>query len=222
MLGSSNGDSVPEVFVRHRMSFAQYGAYCANLPQAQAKIVEACRDPIVAADIRRCEMLDSARFKLGELLTVPMQRVLKYPLMLRELAKLSVKESASDGLEKDKEAFEQAVEAMQDVAAYINECKRDAEIAHTVEHIVRSVDGFAKSAANALSDCGRFLKDGELRLTSSSSSKSTGSRYVFLFEKCLVVCKRKRTGDRFFGVSSLCSSFQVTFLLHYLNVDAAV
>lgn len=61
-------------------------------------------------------------FDLSSLLLKPIQRVLKYPLLLQELIKNTEETHA------DYEDLVKALKCMQDVASYINEIKRRHEL----------------------------------------------------------------------------------------------
>ena len=60
------------------------------------------------------------------MLAVPMQRILKYHLLLNVMVK-----ATNEGHE-DFRSYVQAHEAMIDVAQYINEAKRDSELMHNI------------------------------------------------------------------------------------------
>ena len=61
-------------------------------------------------------------FNMGSILIKPVQRILKYPLMLNELIKCTEKDN------EDKKDLVEAVTIMADVAAFINESKRRKDI----------------------------------------------------------------------------------------------
>ena len=61
-------------------------------------------------------------FNMGSILIKPVQRILKYPLILNELLKCTEEE------DEDKKDLREAVALMSDVAAFINETKRKKDI----------------------------------------------------------------------------------------------
>ena len=61
-------------------------------------------------------------FNMGSILIKPVQRILKYPLILNELLKCTEEEH------QDKADLKEAVTLMSDVAAFINETKRKKDI----------------------------------------------------------------------------------------------
>ena len=65
---------------------------------------------------------DISCFNMGSILIKPVQRILKYPLILNELLKCTEEEHP------DKKDLREAVALMSDVAAFINETKRKKDI----------------------------------------------------------------------------------------------
>ena len=68
----------------------------------------------------RCEKT-AGKFKLVDLLTVPMQRILKYHMLLQRLVQ------QTPVVHEEYHSIQQAYEAMLDVSEFINEVKRDSE-----------------------------------------------------------------------------------------------
>ena len=112
--------SIGEVFLTFKEKFLKYGEYCSDLPKSQELLGNLYdKDEEVRKEIEECEeSANDGRFRLRDLLAVPMQRILKYHLLL---SSLSGSESKADLY------LHQAYEAMLDVSSYINEVKRDSE-----------------------------------------------------------------------------------------------
>ncbi|XP_031676057.1 proto-oncogene vav-like [Oncorhynchus kisutch] len=83
---------------------------------------------------------NSGRFSLRDLLMVPMQRVLKYHLLLQEL----VKHTSSN---TEKENLRTALDAMRDLAQCVNEVKRDNEIIKQITTFQLSIENMTQSLA---------------------------------------------------------------------------
>ncbi len=86
MTGKSR-KKIGEIFLEFKERFLKYGEYCASLPRAQ-EVLSAlqAKDDAVREEVSRCELaVNDGRFRLTDLLTVPMQRVLKYHLLLGQL-----------------------------------------------------------------------------------------------------------------------------------------
>ncbi|XP_073960460.1 vav guanine nucleotide exchange factor isoform X2 [Choristoneura fumiferana] len=185
------GKGVPrlaEVFLTWREKLLLYGDYCSNLTQAQdtLKTLEA-RDSGFAKFLLKCQKEHSeGRIQLRDILSVPMQRVLKYHLLLDKL----VHETQPN--HEEFRGLERAKEAMVDVAQYINEVKRDSEVLALLAKVQESIidwDGGALGASGAgLAAYGRLLLDGELKVKAHEDQKLR-SRYVFVFDKLMLLCK---------------------------------
>ncbi|PAA88096.1 hypothetical protein BOX15_Mlig001813g2, partial [Macrostomum lignano] len=126
---------LPAVLISYHNQLLLYGNYCAHMTEAISLLEDACR-----SDKRRQEELQrhltaaKAQFKLNEYLAVPMQRVLRYHLLVRSLMDYDRKEGG-----KDKELLKEAHDAMCDVATYVNETKRDTEMRVLINQIQTQV-----------------------------------------------------------------------------------
>nr|XP_034300286.1 guanine nucleotide exchange factor VAV2-like isoform X7 [Crassostrea gigas] len=188
---TSGKPKIGEVFVKYKKSLLLYGNYCSDMPKAQERLEEVTRrNEHIRTQIEACEQkANDGKFKLRDLLHVPMQRVLKYHLLLRELIKQSGKQA------EDKDSLEQGLEAMMDLSLYVNEVKRDNETLQLIEEIQSSIGDLQmylpKTPANTtLKDYGRLQKDGELKVKNHTDNKIR-IRYIFLFDKVMLMCKAK-------------------------------
>ncbi|XP_053230188.1 guanine nucleotide exchange factor VAV2 isoform X4 [Podarcis raffonei] len=148
----SGGSSLAKVFLEFKERLLIYGEYCSRMEYAQTTLnhLMANRED-VQQKIEECTLkVQDGKFKLQDLLVVPMQRVLKYHLLLKELLSHS-----SDRPEKQQ--LKEALEAMQPVK---------------------------------LEEYGRPKIDGELKVR-SIVNHTKQDRYLFLFDKVVIVCKRK-------------------------------
>uniref|UniRef100_A0AAX7TH99 Vav 2 guanine nucleotide exchange factor n=1 Tax=Astatotilapia calliptera TaxID=8154 RepID=A0AAX7TH99_ASTCA len=158
-----------------------YGQYCSHMENAQKKLDEliATRED-VRIKVEECTMkVQEGKFKLQDLLVVPMQRVLKYHLLLKELLSHSTDRP-------ERQQLKEALEAMQDLAMYINEVKRDNETLKKISEFQSSIENLQVK----LEEYGRPKIDGELKVC-SSTNRTKQDRYIFLFDKVVIVCKRK-------------------------------
>ncbi|PIN98045.1 hypothetical protein AB205_0112300, partial [Aquarana catesbeiana] len=130
--------------------------------------------------LQECSMkVQDGKFKLQDLMVIPMQRVLKYHLLLKELLS-----HTSDCPER--QTLREALEAMQDLAMYINEVKRDKETLKKISEFQNSIENLQVK----LEEFGRPKIDGELKVR-SMVNQAKQDRYLFLFDKVVIVCKRK-------------------------------
>ncbi|XP_041049947.1 guanine nucleotide exchange factor VAV2 [Carcharodon carcharias] len=177
----SGGNTLYKVFLDFKERLLVYGKYCSQMETSQKTLDQlmASREEI-RSKIEECTLkVQEGKFKLQDLLVVPMQRVLKYHLLLKELLSHS-----NDRPEK--EQLKEALEAMQDLAMYINEVKRDNETLKKISEFQCSIENLQTSLANY----GRPKIDGELKVC-STVNRTKQDRYLFLFDKAVIVCKRK-------------------------------
>ena len=83
---------------------------------------------------------------------------------------------------------------MLDVSEYINEVKRDSEQLQIISEIQASISDLRLAAGIELRDYGRLRKDAELKVQSHAEQSKIKSRYVFVFDKVMLLCKPTR-GD---------------------------
>ncbi|KAG5834716.1 hypothetical protein ANANG_G00264540 [Anguilla anguilla] len=175
------GGGLGKIFLDFKERLLIYGQYCSQMENAQKTLDEliATRDDI-RMKVEECTMkVQEGKFKLQDLLVVPMQRVLKYHLLLKELLSRSTDRP-------EREQLKEALEAMQDLAMYINEVKRDNETLKKISEFQSSIENLQVN----LEEYGRPKIDGELKV-SSIVNRTKQDRYIFLFDKVVIVCKRK-------------------------------
>uniref|UniRef100_A0AAQ4RH97 Vav guanine nucleotide exchange factor 3 n=1 Tax=Gasterosteus aculeatus aculeatus TaxID=481459 RepID=A0AAQ4RH97_GASAC len=174
-----------QIFITFKERLLIYGKYCSHVETAIAGLDDICKDrEDVRMKLEECsKRANYGKFTLRDLLVVPMQRVLKYHLLLQELVK-----HTHDAT--DKSNLRTALDAMKDLAQYVNEVKRDNET-------LREIDQYQKSIENLnqpLRNYGRPKGDGEVRV-SSVDKRAKQDRHIFLFDAAVIVCKRR--GDNY-------------------------
>ncbi|KAJ6652845.1 hypothetical protein lerEdw1_010563 [Lerista edwardsae] len=177
----SGGSSLAKVFLEFKERLLIYGEYCSRMEYAQTTLnhLMANRED-VRQKVEECTLkVQDGKFKLQDLLVVPMQRVLKYHLLLKELLSHSADRP-------EKQQLKEALEAMQDLAMYINEVKRDKETLKKISEFQSSIENLPVK----LEEYGRPKIDGELKVR-SIVNHTKQDRYLFLFDKVVIVCKRR-------------------------------
>ncbi|XP_015262221.1 PREDICTED: guanine nucleotide exchange factor VAV2 [Gekko japonicus] len=177
----SGGSSLAKVFLEFKERLLIYGEYCSHMEYAQTTLNQlmASREDF-RQKVEECTLkVQDGKFKLQDLLVVPMQRVLKYHLLLKELLSHSADRP-------EKQQLKEALEAMQDLAMYINEVKRDKETLKKISEFQSSIENLPVK----LEKYGRPKIDGELKVR-SIVNHTKQDRYLFLFDKVVIVCKRK-------------------------------
>ncbi|XP_022668184.1 protein vav-like isoform X2 [Varroa destructor] len=185
---------ISECFLRWKNSLIVYGDYCSNYPRAQQLLQELqSKNDTVAQAIDKCQReTNDGRYQLNTLLCVPIQRVLKYHLLLKELVKNTLPQH------DDYLGLEKALEAMLDLSAYINEVKRDSEMLQIIGDIQSSITDYHLPRNVQLRDHGRLLKDGEVKVK-SHRDQGVKNRYVFVFDRVLLLCKATKMVDKWLG-----------------------
>ncbi|SPP88665.1 protein vav isoform X2 [Drosophila guanche] len=182
-----------QVFMDFREPFLIYGEYCSCLLGAIDYLADVCKkNQIIDQLVQKCEReYNVGKLQLRDILSVPMQRILKYHLLLDKL----VKETAPQ--HEDYRSLERAKEAMIDVSQYINEVKRDSDHLVIIQKVKDSIfDLHLLQNGNDLLQYGRLLLDGELHIKAHEDQK-TKLRYAFVFDKILIMVKSLhiKTGD---------------------------
>lgn len=100
--------------------------------------------------------------------------------------------------------WDEAYEAMKDVSDYVNEGKRDHEIMGVIRMIQSKIPNFPSE--DEWLQFGRLLQDARAKVVDSTKGTKSKSRYVFLFEKVLCICKNN---DEELRSTHLVSNFKV-------------
>ncbi|KAK9874864.1 hypothetical protein WA026_005680 [Henosepilachna vigintioctopunctata] len=179
------------IFMQWKEKFLVYGPYCANLTKAINTLQELCDNneefnKIVEFHEKKA---NNGKFKLRDVLSVPMQRILKYHLLLEKLIE------NTDMTHEEYIDLKRAREAMIDVAGYINEAARDKEHLDVISNLQENITEWSAGKDVNLSDYGRLIKDGEIKFKAHDDQK-TKNRYVFIFDKCILICKQLK-GQQF-------------------------
>merc|ERR1712151_779860 len=113
-----------------------------------------------------------------------MQRVLKYPLLLKELI------TATPDDHRDKEPLVQAKAAVDDLAVYINTTKQEHD------SLMDMISSLEKYNGAPLVTFAPFVKDGDLMYKDAKATrgptKKLSMSYAFLLQKALVFTKPRK------------------------------
>uniref|UniRef100_A0A672IZW8 Phosphatidylinositol 3,4,5-trisphosphate-dependent Rac exchanger 1 protein n=1 Tax=Salarias fasciatus TaxID=181472 RepID=A0A672IZW8_SALFA len=171
------------VFLQFVKSFSVYGEYCSNHEKALRLLMELNKIPNIRTFLLHCMLLGgkkSTDIPLEGYLLTPIQRICKYPLLLKELLKRTPKKHA------DYPAVEEALQAMKAVCSNINETKRQMEKLEALEQLQSHIEGW--EGTNLTDICTELLLHGNLLKISAGNIQE---RVFFLFDNLLVYCKRK-------------------------------
>ncbi|XP_011909189.1 PREDICTED: pleckstrin homology domain-containing family G member 3 isoform X6 [Cercocebus atys] len=195
-LDSCNCDpvAVASCFVERSQEFDIYTQYCNNYPNSVAALTECMRDKQQAKFFRDRQELLQHSLPLGSYLLKPVQRILKYHLLLQEIAKHFDEEE--DGFE----VVEDAIDTMTCVAWYINDMKRRHEHAVRLQEIQSLLINWK---GPDLTTYGELVLEGTFRV-----HRVRNERTFFLFDKTLLITKKR--GDHFVYKGNIpCSSLML-------------
>ncbi|CAL8279484.1 unnamed protein product [Boreogadus saida] len=163
--------------------FSVYGEYCSNHEKALKMLMELNKVPNIRTFLLHCMLLGgkkSTDIPLEGYLLNPIQRICKYPLLLKELLKRTPKKHV------DYPAVEEALQTMKAVCSNINETKRQMEKLEALEQLQSHIEGWEGTNLTDIST--ELLLHGNLLKISAGNIQE---RVFFLFDNLLVYCKRK-------------------------------
>jgi len=176
---STTGRNISTPFAKVCPKMKVYGRFCCEIPQSLARLKKLMTDPKLARILEEAREKSSQRFPLKDLLNVPMQRVLKYPLLIKELIK------GTPDNHPDKQNLVATMQTVVDLAAYVNQTKKDHDALKKVEGLVRNYKG------PEMATIAPMMKDGDLKYSEAQGGKFKDT-YLFLFRQGLVLCKKER------------------------------
>lgn len=168
---------VADCFVRHNEGFAIYAQYCTNYPSAVEVLTRVMMDPDLCEMLKKQQQRLGHNLPLGSYLLKPVQRVLKYHLLLHNILK------NYDKKDPGHKVLSTALDHMTGMAQHINEMKRKHEHAVRVQEIQSQLEEYE---GEDLTRIGELVLEGSFRIYGAKTS-----RHVFLFEKGILIAKRK-------------------------------
>ncbi|KAL3872982.1 hypothetical protein ACJMK2_036147 [Sinanodonta woodiana] len=171
---------VADCFVLNNTGFVIYADYCTNYPVAVSVLTRVMHDQQLSEVFKQRQIALGHSLPLGAYLLKPVQRILKYHLLLQNILK-HYKES-----EVGYEKLAQALKHMTSMAQHINEMKRKHEHAVRVQEIQSQLEDYRGEDFTCL---GELVLEGSFRMYGAKAS-----RQMFLFEKGVIIAKRKEDG----------------------------
>ncbi|XP_061097540.1 pleckstrin homology domain-containing family G member 1 [Conger conger] len=169
--------AIAECFVAKSEEFHIYTQYCTNYPRSVAVLTECMRNKALAKFFRERQESLQHSLPLGSYLLKPVQRILKYHLLLHEIA---------NHLEKGTETYDvvlEAIDTMQRVAWQINDMKRKHEHAVRLQEIQSQLTNWK---GPDLISYGELVLEGTFRI-----QRAKNERTLFLFDRLLLVTKKR-------------------------------
>nr|XP_008962893.1 pleckstrin homology domain-containing family G member 2 isoform X5 [Pan paniscus] len=182
---SSSAGGIAECFVQRSEDFDIYTLYCMNYPSSLALLRELSLSPPAALWLQERQAQLCHSLPLQSFLLKPVQRILKYHLLLQELGKHWAEGPGTGG----REMVEEAIVSMTAVAWYINDMKRKQEHAARLQEVQRRLGGWTGPELSAF---GELVLEGAFRGGGGGGPRLRGGeRLLFLFSRMLLVAKRR-------------------------------
>ncbi|XP_070705936.1 pleckstrin homology domain-containing family G member 3 [Pempheris klunzingeri] len=168
---------VARCFVMKSEYFHIYTQYCTNYPNSVAALTDCMRNKSLAKFFRERQAALKRSLPLGSYLLKPVQRILKYHLLLQEIAK------HFDPEEEGYEVVEEAIYTMTGVAWYINDMKRRHEHAVRLQEVQSLLLNWK---GPDLTTYGELVLEGTFKV-----HRAKNERTLFLFDRMLLITKRR-------------------------------
>ncbi|XP_063995823.1 uncharacterized protein LOC135173120 isoform X2 [Diachasmimorpha longicaudata] len=192
---------VANTFIKHNSGFKVYTEYCTKYPRAVSILTELMsREETAKAFRERQEALGHA-LPLGSFLLKPVQRILKYHLLLENLSKEFEADDAGRNFNEGKSTIDEALKAMTGIAEHINAMKRKHEHAVRVQEIQSLLYGWTGAD---LTTNGELIAEGRFRMRGAKAP-----RHAFLFERMLLLTKKKEDGLLVYKAHIMCSNLML-------------
>ncbi|XP_061100127.1 pleckstrin homology domain-containing family G member 3-like [Conger conger] len=169
--------AIARCFVLKSEYFEIYTQYCTNYPNSVAALTDCMRNKTLAKFFRDRQASLKRSLPLGSYLLKPVQRILKYHLLLQEIAK------HFDPEEEGYEVVEEAIYTMTGVAWYINDMKRKHEHAVRLQEVQSLLINWK---GPDLTTYGELVLEGTFRVYRAKSERT-----LFLFDKMILITKKR-------------------------------
>ncbi|XP_047243998.1 pleckstrin homology domain-containing family G member 3-like isoform X7 [Girardinichthys multiradiatus] len=169
--------AIARCFVMKSEDFDIYTQYCTNYPNSVAALTECMRNKSLGKFFRDRQASLKRSLPLGSYLLKPVQRILKYHLLLQEIAK------HFDPEEEGYEVVEEAIYTMTGVAWYINDMKRKHEHAVRLQEVQSLLLNWK---GQDLTTYGELVLEGSFKVP-----RARHERTLFLFDRMLLITKRR-------------------------------
>ncbi|XP_041711173.2 pleckstrin homology domain-containing family G member 3 isoform X2 [Coregonus clupeaformis] len=169
--------AVARCFVDKSDDFEIYTQYCTNYPNSVGALTDCMRSKTLAKFFSDRQASLKRSLPLGSYLLKPVQRILKYHLLLQEIAK------HFDPDEEGYEVVQEAIDTMTGVAWYINDMKRKHEHSVRLQEIQSLLINWK---GPDLTTYGELVLEGTFQV-----QRAKNTRMLFLFDKMLLITKKR-------------------------------
>ncbi|XP_048000214.1 uncharacterized protein LOC125237242 isoform X2 [Leguminivora glycinivorella] len=181
---------IARCFVNNTSGFSVYTSYCTGYPRTMARLAELAGRSQSAREFRERQLALGHPLPLASYLLKPVQRILKYHLLLQNV----VKQSAT-------RETEFALMQMTGIAQHIDDMKRRHEHAVRVQEIQSLLYGWT---GPDLTTYGELCAEGTFRVFGAKAM-----RHAFLFDKMLLVTKNREDGILAYKSHIMCNNMML-------------
>ncbi|XP_077962036.1 pleckstrin homology domain-containing family G member 2 isoform X2 [Gasterosteus aculeatus] len=174
---SPHAAAIAECFVERSEAFDIYTLYCMNYPSSVGVLRDCMKNKSLVPFFQERQTTLNHSLPLETYLLKPVQRILKYHLLLQELSK------HFDKSDSGYEVIEDAIITMTAVAWYINDMKRKQEHAVRLQEIESLLVNWS---GPALRGFGELVLEGSFRV-----QRVKKERAFFLFDTMLLIAKKR-------------------------------
>jgi len=180
-MASKTGRSMSAPFQISIAKMKVYGQFCCEIPDAIKKLKELMLIQKFGKILDQAKLTSGQRFHLKDLLNVPMQRVLKYPLLIKELF------NSTPDSHPDKKKLLETQSAVKELAVHINTTKKEHD---SIIHVTNVIKKYP-SKLPSMESLAPLSKDGDLKYKDDPKNKLKDT-YLFLFQKGIIWCKNQK------------------------------
>ncbi|KAJ0170513.1 hypothetical protein K1T71_013884 [Dendrolimus kikuchii] len=181
---------IARCFVNNTTGFSVYTSYCTGYPRTMERLAALASTPESARAFRERQTALGHLLPLASYLLKPVQRILKYHLLLQNV----VKQCASSEIEY-------ALLKMTGIAQHIDDMKRRHEHAVRVQEIQSLLYGWN---GPDLTTYGELCAEGTFRVFGAKAM-----RHAFLFDKMLLVTKNREDGILAYKSHIMCNNMML-------------
>ncbi|XP_044008468.1 putative uncharacterized protein DDB_G0282133 isoform X2 [Aphidius gifuensis] len=205
---------VANIFIKNNSGFKVYTEYCTNYPRTVETLTNLMGHDDTANEFRERQASLCHALPLGSFLLKPVQRILKYHLLLESLSreydtlKINNQNNQNNNINYDNDIYlkgqksiDDALNGMMDIAKHINAMKRKHEHAVRVQEIQSLLYGWA---GPDLTTYGELIAEGRFRMRGAKAP-----RHAFLFDKMLLLTKKKEDGLLVYKAHIMCSNLML-------------
>ncbi|XP_063630604.1 uncharacterized protein LOC134801882 [Cydia splendana] len=182
--------SIARCFVNNTSGFSVYTSYCTGYPRTMARLAALAGKSQSAREFRERQLALGHPLPLASYLLKPVQRILKYHLLLQNV----VKQCAT-------RETEFALMQMTGIAQHIDDMKRRHEHAVRVQEIQSLLYGWT---GPDLTTYGELCAEGTFRVFGAKAM-----RHAFLFDKMLLVTKNREDGILAYKSHIMCNNMML-------------